>query len=178
VQAAPTNATFSFSEPRNGPTLAVLSPRLKLNHSDDASTLLMAPGHHPLASGQNPRHDGSCSRLVRVLADHCREPERPPSGGTDRLSCATCRQADVGARHSCFRSRTLGLSSPSRLSPRKMTSGFTGSSLRESYPASAEVFMHMAEEESDHRRTLLNLLQQRSRDHIPLVSACLSRQPG
>jgi rubrerythrin len=41
--------------------------------------------------------------------------------------------------------------------------------LKESYPASAKVFMDMAEEESGHRRALLDLFQHRFGDHIPLV---------
>src|SRR4051794_15287593 len=41
--------------------------------------------------------------------------------------------------------------------------------LRVSYPASAKVFTDMAEEESGHRRALLDLFKQRFGDHIPLV---------
>src|SRR3954454_5375487 len=41
--------------------------------------------------------------------------------------------------------------------------------LKERYPASAQVFMDMAEAESGHRRMLLDLFQQRFGDHIPLV---------
>lgn len=41
--------------------------------------------------------------------------------------------------------------------------------LRERYPASAAIFTSMAEEESGHRRALLDLFQQRFGDHIPLV---------
>src|SRR3954449_11730290 len=41
--------------------------------------------------------------------------------------------------------------------------------LREHYPASAQVFMNMAEEESRHRRQLLDLFEQRFGDHIPLI---------
>ncbi len=41
--------------------------------------------------------------------------------------------------------------------------------MREPYPASAEIFTAMAEEENDHRRRLLELYQQRFGDHIPLI---------
>jgi rubrerythrin len=41
--------------------------------------------------------------------------------------------------------------------------------LRQDYPASAEVFDAMAEEENEHRRQLLELFQQRFGDHIPLI---------
>lgn len=41
--------------------------------------------------------------------------------------------------------------------------------LKDSYPASAKVFMDIAEEESRHRRALLDLFQQRFGAHIPLV---------
>jgi len=41
--------------------------------------------------------------------------------------------------------------------------------LRSDYPASAVVFDRMAEEESDHRRRLLELFQERYGDNIPLI---------
>jgi rubrerythrin len=41
--------------------------------------------------------------------------------------------------------------------------------LRPQYPASAEIFVKMAEEENEHRRRLLELFQQRFGDHIPLI---------
>ena len=41
--------------------------------------------------------------------------------------------------------------------------------LRDDYPASAEVFDGMAEEESEHRRMLIELFRERFGDHIPLV---------
>ena len=41
--------------------------------------------------------------------------------------------------------------------------------LAESYPASAKVFLGMAEEEEDHRRKLIELFQQRFGEHIPLI---------
>ncbi len=41
--------------------------------------------------------------------------------------------------------------------------------LRESYPATAEIFTAMAEEENDHRRRLLEAFQERFGDHIPLI---------
>ncbi|MFO1071810.1 MAG: ferritin family protein [Geminicoccaceae bacterium] len=41
--------------------------------------------------------------------------------------------------------------------------------LRESYPASAEVFEQMAEEESEHRHALIALYTQRFGDHIPVI---------
>jgi rubrerythrin len=41
--------------------------------------------------------------------------------------------------------------------------------LRDSYPASAKVFLEMAEEESDHRRRLLDLFKERFGEHIPLI---------
>jgi rubrerythrin len=41
--------------------------------------------------------------------------------------------------------------------------------MREPYPASAEIFVHMADEENDHRRSLLELYQERFGDHIPLI---------
>jgi len=41
--------------------------------------------------------------------------------------------------------------------------------LREDYPASAEVFDHMAEEENLHRQSLIDLFQQRFGDSIPLI---------
>ena len=41
--------------------------------------------------------------------------------------------------------------------------------LREDYPASAEVFDRMAEEENLHRQSLIDLFQQRFGDSIPLI---------
>jgi len=41
--------------------------------------------------------------------------------------------------------------------------------LREDYPASAEVFDRMAEEENLHRQSLIDLFQQRFGDNIPLI---------
>jgi erythrin-vacuolar iron transport family protein len=41
--------------------------------------------------------------------------------------------------------------------------------LREDYPASAKVFSEMASEESDHRRRLIELFQQKFGEHIPLI---------
>ena len=41
--------------------------------------------------------------------------------------------------------------------------------LREDYPASAQLFAEMADEESEHRRRLLDLYQSRFGDHIPLI---------
>ncbi|MCB1496308.1 MAG: rubrerythrin [Bauldia sp.] len=41
--------------------------------------------------------------------------------------------------------------------------------LRESYPATADIFVKMAEEENEHRRRLLELFQARFGDHIPLI---------
>ena len=41
--------------------------------------------------------------------------------------------------------------------------------LAESYPASAKVFLGMAEEEDDHRRKLIELFRQRFGEHIPLI---------
>lgn len=41
--------------------------------------------------------------------------------------------------------------------------------LRAHYPASAEVFLRMAEEENEHRRSLIDLFEQRFGDHIPLI---------
>ena len=41
--------------------------------------------------------------------------------------------------------------------------------LRENYPATAQVFERMREEESGHRRRLLELYQQRYGDHIPMI---------
>ena len=41
--------------------------------------------------------------------------------------------------------------------------------LREAYPASAKVFDDMAEEESGHRRMLIDLYRERFGEHIPLV---------
>ena len=41
--------------------------------------------------------------------------------------------------------------------------------LRENYPASAQVFAEMAEEENEHRRRLIDAFERRFGDHIPLV---------
>ncbi|MGE0752137.1 MAG: iron exporter MbfA [Variibacter sp.] len=41
--------------------------------------------------------------------------------------------------------------------------------LRKTYPASAGMFLEMAEEENEHRRRLLDLFQTRFGDHIPLI---------
>ena len=41
--------------------------------------------------------------------------------------------------------------------------------LRAAYPASAKIFDVMADEESDHRRRLLDLYKERFGDHIPLI---------
>jgi rubrerythrin len=41
--------------------------------------------------------------------------------------------------------------------------------LRETYPASAKVFEEMAEEESGHRRALIDLFRQKFGEHIPMV---------
>ena len=41
--------------------------------------------------------------------------------------------------------------------------------LPDSFPASAHVFKDMAEEENDHRRSLIDLFQQKFGDHIPLI---------
>jgi rubrerythrin len=41
--------------------------------------------------------------------------------------------------------------------------------LREAFPASAEVFRKMREEENDHRRRLIDDFQRRFGDHIPLL---------
>ncbi len=54
--------------------------------------------------------------------------------------------------------------------------------LREDFPASASVFVAMAEEESDHRHRLLELYRQKFGEHIPLVRrqdvrGFLSRRP-
>lgn len=42
-------------------------------------------------------------------------------------------------------------------------------SLHADYPASAKVFFEMAAEESEHRRRLIDLFQQKFGDHIPLI---------
>ncbi|HEX7389301.1 MAG TPA: ferritin family protein [Acidiphilium sp.] len=42
-------------------------------------------------------------------------------------------------------------------------------SLHADYPASAKVFFEMAAEESEHRRSLIDLFQQKFGDHIPLI---------
>jgi rubrerythrin len=54
--------------------------------------------------------------------------------------------------------------------------------LREQYPASAKVFREMADEESGHRRRLIELYQQKFGEHIPLirrehVSGFIKRRP-
>jgi rubrerythrin len=41
--------------------------------------------------------------------------------------------------------------------------------LADSFPASARVFREMAEEENDHRRSLIDLFRQKFGDHIPLI---------
>jgi len=41
--------------------------------------------------------------------------------------------------------------------------------LKERYPASARVFIEMAEEENEHRRWLIKLYQEKFGDHIPLI---------
>ena len=41
--------------------------------------------------------------------------------------------------------------------------------LRKDFPASAEIFDGMGEEESDHRRRLIEMYKQRFGDHIPLI---------
>ncbi len=41
--------------------------------------------------------------------------------------------------------------------------------LKERYPASAKVFVEMAEEENEHRRWLIKLYQDKFGDHIPLI---------
>jgi len=41
--------------------------------------------------------------------------------------------------------------------------------LRDQYPASAKVFDEMADEESDHRRSLIDLYRQKFGEHIPLI---------
>jgi erythrin-vacuolar iron transport family protein len=41
--------------------------------------------------------------------------------------------------------------------------------LADSFPASAKVFREMAEEENDHRRSLIDLFRQKFGDHIPLI---------
>lgn len=41
--------------------------------------------------------------------------------------------------------------------------------MREHYPATAEIFVKMADEENEHRRRLLELFQERFGDHIPLI---------
>src|SRR5215831_15218070 len=54
--------------------------------------------------------------------------------------------------------------------------------LRENYPATADVFEGMREEESGHRRRLIERFRQRFGDHIPLirrhdVKAFVQRRP-
>jgi erythrin-vacuolar iron transport family protein len=54
--------------------------------------------------------------------------------------------------------------------------------LREDFPASAKIFKEMAVEESDHRRRLLDIYQEKFGDHIPLirrqdVRGFISRKP-
>src|ERR1035441_1290421 len=41
--------------------------------------------------------------------------------------------------------------------------------LRETYPASAKVFDEMLEEESEHRRSLIETFRERFGEHIPLI---------
>ncbi|MGI9383690.1 MAG: ferritin family protein, partial [Methyloligellaceae bacterium] len=41
--------------------------------------------------------------------------------------------------------------------------------LRDQYPASAKVFDEMADEESDHRRMLIDLYREKFGEHIPLI---------
>src|ERR1700733_11628965 len=41
--------------------------------------------------------------------------------------------------------------------------------LREDYPASAKVFIEMAQEETEHRHKLLDLYREKFGDHIPLI---------
>ncbi len=41
--------------------------------------------------------------------------------------------------------------------------------LREEFPASAQIFTEMAQEEGDHRRRLLDLYREKFGDHIPLI---------
>ena len=41
--------------------------------------------------------------------------------------------------------------------------------LRDQYPASAKVFGEMADEESDHRRMLIDLYREKFGEHIPLI---------
>lgn len=41
--------------------------------------------------------------------------------------------------------------------------------LKDSYPASAKVFSQMADEENEHRRSLIDLFRQKFGEHIPLV---------
>src|SRR6476660_6733309 len=41
--------------------------------------------------------------------------------------------------------------------------------LRESYPATADMFVHMRQEEDGHRHRLTELYRQRFGDHIPLI---------
>src|SRR5688572_17447768 len=43
--------------------------------------------------------------------------------------------------------------------------------LAESYPASAKIFLGMAEEEDEHRRWLIDTYRERFGEHIPLVRA-------
>src|SRR4029079_14153847 len=40
---------------------------------------------------------------------------------------------------------------------------------RVAYPASSKIFEEMAEEDSEHRRRLLDLFKERFGDHIPLI---------
>src|SRR6185312_3590623 len=54
--------------------------------------------------------------------------------------------------------------------------------LRDNYPATAEIFRSMQAEEDSHRRSLIELYQQRFGDHIPLrrrhdVKGCVERKP-
>ena len=41
--------------------------------------------------------------------------------------------------------------------------------LRENYPDSANLFVHMAEEENEHRRKLIDMYVSKFGDHIPLI---------
>src|SRR5580698_7861933 len=41
--------------------------------------------------------------------------------------------------------------------------------LRKSFPATAELFVRMADEESDHRHRLLDLYQKKFGQHVPLI---------
>jgi rubrerythrin len=43
--------------------------------------------------------------------------------------------------------------------------------LRETFPATAKMFEEMQAEESEHRRSLIEIFRQRFGEHIPLLSA-------